>query len=71
MRNAGEVLVVTSNQPGVVWRKDFTKETLNTRRTQARRTQARETLVVASNQGFIGFFLVFFRLFYAFGFDSK
>jgi hypothetical protein len=60
MRNAGEVLVVTSNQPGVVWRKDFTKETLNTRRTQARRTQARETLVVASNQGFIG---VFFGVF--------
>jgi len=55
MRNAGEVLVVTSNQPGVVWRKDFTKETLNTRR-----TQARETLVVASNQGFIG---VFFGVF--------
>jgi len=57
MRNAGEVLVVTSNQPGAVWRKDFTHETLNTRR-----TQARETLVVASNQGFIGVFWFFFRL---------
>ncbi len=55
MRNAGEVLVVTSNQPGVVWRKDFTNKTLNTRR-----TQARETLVVASNQGFIGFIWFFF-----------
>ena len=43
--------MVTSNQLDVVRRQGFRQNSLNTRW-----TQACETLVVASNQGFIGFF---------------